>query len=148
MSRSPRLTLGGHLVRRRTQLGLSQRRAAPIIGVARGTLRAWEKGAPPEVFNYARIEAFCEWEPGSVAAVLEGRAPTPLRQATVTPLHPGIANAPPPDGDLAELVGEWRGMGLSEETVSVMTALYLSDKADDDTARRQRYLDIAREAGG
>jgi transcriptional regulator with XRE-family HTH domain len=141
----PRLTLGGRIEHRRKQLGLSQAAAARRVGVSRTTWRAWEKdGWEPEGFNHARIEEFCDWEPGSVAAVLDGRAPTPLREATVTALHPGATRAAAPED---EFVTELRAMGLPEQFLNDLIAAYWSEKDGEDVRRRQRYLNLAREAG-
>lgn len=145
-----RLTLGGHLERRRTQLGISQYEAARRASVSRTTWRAWEKDdREPEDYNRARIEEFCDWDEGSVAAVLNGKAPTPLQEtlATVTPLHPGVAH-PPPDEDLSWLIGEWRKMGMSDRAIEVYADRFVAHKAQADAQRREFFLDIARVADG
>lgn len=72
-------TLGTHIQTRRTALTISQARAARIAHVSRTTWRSWEEGATPEDYNFPKIELVCQWEAGSVKAILEGRAPTPLR---------------------------------------------------------------------
>lgn len=149
--RRPRLTLGGHIRARRTQLGLSQVEAARRAGVTRATWCAWESDDParsavPDDRNHRLIEEFCDWEPGSVVAVLDGGAPTPVRRAvaSVTELHPGTTLAPPDD----ELIRELRAMELPEEFISNLIDAYRAEKAHADTQRHSRYLGIAREASG
>jgi DNA-binding XRE family transcriptional regulator len=140
-----RLTLGGHIEGRRRQLGLTQTAAARQAGVSRKTWRNWESDLKtPYDSNHRIIEEFCEWQPGSVAAVLEGRAPTLLRIASVTPIRPGLAHAALDDA----LVTELEDMGLPPEYISTLVATFWAETAHADTQRVNRFLDHAREAGG
>lgn len=137
----PRPTLGGRIEHRRKQRGLSVSAAARGAGVNRKTWHAWERDTTiPDGRNHRIIEAFCEWEPGSVEAVLDGRAPVRRNLASVTELHPGDVHAPPDD----DLVQELRAMRLPEEFIDGLLEAYRSEKADDDTRRQQRYRDLAR----
>lgn len=136
-----RLTLGGRIEHHRKQAGLSVAEAARRAGVNRKTWQAWERGDRiPDDRNHRIIEDFCEWEPGSVAAVLDGRLPVRRKVASVTELHPGVAHVPPD----AELVSELHAMGLPAEFIDGLIESYQSEKADTDIQRRQRYRDIAR----
>lgn len=81
------------MIIRREQLAMSQNKAAKAFGGSRTTWINWEKGeAQPERFNYIRIETALRWQPGSVNAILEGGAPTPLEdvQPTVPPVPEGV----------------------------------------------------------
>lgn len=139
-------TLGERLAARRQRLGLSRLAAARQLGVNRKTWAAWESNeSTPADRHHHVIEEFCGWTPGSVAAVLAGRAPTPAGQglASVTTLHPGA----PPLGDDDELVRELRAMDLPPEFLEGLLAAYAAEKHGADSARRARYLGLAREAG-
>lgn len=140
-------TLGSCLSHRRRQLGLTQAEAALRADVARRTWFQWEKGVTiPNVANWPLIDDACEWERGSVAAVLGGGAPTPRRTAlaSVTQLRPADAGFPPDD----ETVTELRAMFPPGPTLNSLITAYWAEKRDDDTRRRERYLGIAREANG
>lgn len=145
----PLQTLGGRIERRRKHLGLSVAEAARRAGVTRTTWHAWEKDTSiPDDRNHRLIEDFCEWEPGSVVAVLEGRASTPLMRATVTQLHPGVAHAPPEDVQVKELREDLIDMKIPDALVDFLVAKYIAEQNHDDITRKQRYLDIARAARG
>lgn len=74
--------LGDHIAGRRLALGISQAGAAKLAGVSRTSWVAWEKGtAVPEDYNHIKIETVLRWQPGSVAAILAGGQPTPVRPA-------------------------------------------------------------------
>lgn len=139
-------TLGGRLAARRRHLGLSRAAAARQAGVNRKTWAGWETDTvTPADRHHRLIEDFCGWAPGSTAAVLAGRAPTPAGPglASVTPLRPEAA---PGATDEDELVRELRAMGLPAEFLAGLIAAYEAEKHGADTARRARYLGIARQA--
>lgn len=142
------MSLGARIAEYRRHLGLSQAEAARRAGVTRNTWRAWETDAKtPDDRNHKLIEDFCEWEPGSVADVLDRRAPTPMHRASVIPLYPGVAHSPPHEDALVEdLRVELRAMKLPDALVEELIAEYLSERRDDDTRRHRRYLGIARAA--
>lgn len=146
----PRRTLGQRLEARRTQLGLTQTQAAAKVGVSRTTWDNWVTGkVVPAVQNHAAIAAFCLWEPDSVADVLDGRDPTPLREnlATVTPLRPDVAHSPPTDPALDGLISEWRDvMHLPEAFVQELVDEYQAERTRAYSERIERYRDRARRA--
>lgn len=144
--KSPALTLGACMAHSRTQLHLSQAGAAHAAGVARLTWIRWETNAKrPGEANWPRIEDVLGWPPGSVAAILDGQPPVSIGAglATVTPLRPDAAHAPP-DPDEAALVAEWEDMRLPESLIRVLVEEYRADKAGADQARREHYRDRAR----
>jgi transcriptional regulator with XRE-family HTH domain len=138
-------TLGTCIRHRREQLRISQAEAARRARVPRSTWIAWEKGILPRQVNYGRIEGVLEWQAGSIAAVIAGLPPVPIpeRLASVTQLHPGVAPAVPDD----EFVTELRAMGLPEQVLNKLIDAYWAEKNGEDLRRRQRYLNLAREAG-
>lgn len=141
----PQATLGARIALRRRELRLTVIDAARRAGVSHKTWRYWERDARrPEDVNHRLIEEFCEWEPGSVDAVLHGREPVRRDLASVTELHPGVAHAPPDD----ELIRELRAMDLPEHFLNNLIAAYWSEKVHADTQRQHRYLGLAREASG
>lgn len=65
---------------RRVELGLSVRAAAQAAEMDRNTWSYLEDGSRrTSEFKYAGIERALQWAPGSVAAILEGREPTPIQ---------------------------------------------------------------------
>jgi transcriptional regulator with XRE-family HTH domain len=65
---------------RRVELGLSVRAAAQAADIDRNTWSYLEDGSRrTSEFKYAGIERALQWESGSVAAILEGREPTPVQ---------------------------------------------------------------------
>lgn len=78
------------LAGRRQELRLSQSVAARLAGVkSRMTWWEWEKGRRhPYDYNYPGIETAMQWEPGSVQAILDGGAPTPLPAVETPAVNP------------------------------------------------------------
>jgi transcriptional regulator with XRE-family HTH domain len=140
-------TLGTCIKHRREQLRVSVAEAARRAGVPRSTWIAWEKDIVPKQVNHARIEDVLEWQTGSVAAIIAGQPPMPIRErplASVTELHPGSVPRPPDD----ELVKELRAMDMDDESLERMIAAYWAEKSLEDAQRQQRYRIAARRARG
>lgn len=64
---------------RRLELGLSASAAARAAGIDRNTWSSAEKGErETQAHNWVGLERALRWRPGSVAAILDGRDPTPV----------------------------------------------------------------------
>lgn len=73
------------VVRRRAELGLSQRAFADIAGVSLGTATRLERGAgPPRVSTVPKLEDALQWPRGTFQAIREGADPpkVPPRDAS------------------------------------------------------------------
>lgn len=73
----PSLTrLRDAVVRRRTELGLSQRAFADLAGVSLGTATRLERGAgPPRVSTVPKLEDALQWPRGTFQAIRDGEDP-------------------------------------------------------------------------
>lgn len=73
------------VVRRRAELGLSQRAFAELAGVSLGTATRLERGAgPPRVSTVPKLEDALQWPRGTFQAIRDGQAPP-----KVPPRDPG-----------------------------------------------------------
>lgn len=110
----PRLRLGGYIRQRRTELGLSVRKAAQAAGIDRDTWSTAESGSRAiHAHNVTAVERVLGWSPGSAARILSGGEPdilpTPAPrisgfEAMDDPLVRQILASPLPDEDKVELV--------------------------------------------
>jgi DNA-binding XRE family transcriptional regulator len=67
-------TLGDHLMKRRFELGLRQKEAAPHLGVNEWTVRNWEKGGrEPAIRLWPRIIEFLGYDPDAEPEILGQR---------------------------------------------------------------------------
>ncbi len=67
------------VVRRRAELGLSQRSLADLAGVSLGTATRLERGAgPPRVSTVPKLEDALQWPRGTFQAIRDGDAPPKL----------------------------------------------------------------------
>lgn len=81
-----RVHLGEAVRNRRLALGLSASAAAVAAGVARNTWSALEAGTQRmSEHKYVDVERTLRWEAGSIAAILAGGKPTPLREQATEP---------------------------------------------------------------
>ena len=86
------------VVRRRSELGLSQRKLADLAGMALGTVNRLERGAgTPRVSTVPKLEDALEWPRGTFQAIREGGDPPniPPRPRGSTPDRTPLA-APSP----------------------------------------------------
>lgn len=151
-------TLGTHIARRRRALRINQTAAAEAAHVARSTWVAWEKdNNVPSDTNYAVIEEVCQWQEGSVAAILAGGSPVPRvpgaggDASNVVPLRP---TSEPQDEDEDETIRQLRDAPIGDDLRALLIQGYQAEKARDlrlrrheDEERRRRYLKIAEAAG-
>lgn len=73
------------VARRRTELGLSQRKLAELAGVSLGTATRLERGAgPPRVSTVPKLEDALQWPRGTFQAIRDGEDPP-----KVPPRRPG-----------------------------------------------------------
>ncbi|MFJ8687358.1 helix-turn-helix transcriptional regulator [Micromonospora wenchangensis] len=78
--------LGEKIKNRRTELQLSVSAAARAAGINRNTWSAVERGErETEDYTFGAIERALRWRPGSITAMLHGRAPEQGRPAHPTP---------------------------------------------------------------
>ena len=91
-----RARLAEHIRRRRLSLGLSEREAAKIAGIARNTWSGAEKATSrTAAHTWPGIERALAWAPGSIERILAGDEPA-VRQSAATA-------SPPTLSDLADI---------------------------------------------
>lgn len=95
----------------REQRGLSINRARRLAGVTRVTWTRWEQGTLPYRHHWPVIERTIGWQPGSVAAVLDGGDPTPTDEVDYTDPETGEVYVDPVEQRLWEL---WPAMGMDQ----------------------------------
>ncbi|RPK56184.1 anaerobic benzoate catabolism transcriptional regulator [Streptomyces sp. ADI96-02] len=72
--------LGRAVREARIRQGMTQTQLAEVAGVSRATLQNLERGGRLRSLNLVKIESVLGWAPGSVQALLEGGAPSPIEE--------------------------------------------------------------------
>lgn len=125
--------LPGAIQQRRAELGLSMSAAARLAEVHRLTWRAWEKGdSTPEDYNYVKIEKAMEWQPGSVAALIQGRPPE-TRRALPDPIAQIVMASEEELDGYQRLFAKWRGPEEGERFRAWADGVRMGHSAEPDS---------------
>ncbi|MEU0354931.1 helix-turn-helix transcriptional regulator [Streptomyces cyaneofuscatus] len=93
--------LGRAVREARVRQGMTQTQLAEVAGVSRATLQNLERGGKLRSLNLVKIESVLGWAPGSVQALLEGGAPSPIEKM---PEVVGASSAALSEEELAQAV--------------------------------------------
>jgi transcriptional regulator with XRE-family HTH domain len=127
-------TLGGHLKKRRRQLGLLQREAAERMGIGTETYANWEKGkTEPVASQFRPVVAFLGYDPTPAPSTLAERLQAKRRTLGVT-FSQVARYLEWNTGTLARyLSGRWR---MPPERVKVFETFLAAEEADLAPMRR------------
>jgi transcriptional regulator with XRE-family HTH domain len=106
------------IARRRTELGLSQRKLAELAGVSLGTATRMERGAgPPRVSTVPKLEDALQWPRGTFQAIRDGQDPPKI------PPRPDTGQDRPPATETRMSATTLRDANQYAQALSIVSAV-------------------------